>query len=57
MKILQDFRYKLIELNGDEEAINILDGWLEDWIYRKEACPICGVFDENDETGSEPVEK
>lgn len=48
MKLLQDLKYRMIEYS-DDQAIDVLDGWLENWIYRKESCPCCGVFDEDDE--------
>jgi hypothetical protein len=46
-KALQDAKYFMITC-GDDQAISILDGWLEDWLYRKEACPCCGTFNEDD---------
>jgi hypothetical protein len=47
-KVLQDCRYFMIE-SGDDEAVHILDAWLEEWLWRKTACPNCGNFNENDE--------
>lgn len=62
---LQDYRYYIIERGNDADIVDSLDFWLENWIFRKNCCPACGNFNENDEydsngtiqTGPEPVEK
>lgn len=48
MRAMMDFRYLWME-DSDEQAIETLDMWLENWIERKERCPNCGKFNEYDE--------
>lgn len=38
-KVLLDYEYEMI-FQG--EAVEMLDRWLENWLYRKDHCPRCG---------------
>lgn len=33
-------------IESDEGAIEILDRWLERWLYHKAHCPVCGTKDD-----------
>jgi hypothetical protein len=48
-RLLLDARYELIlsaqEEGNDSELIDMLDYWLEKWLYKKDDCPVCGKFD------------
>lgn len=42
-KVLLDTRYHMAILEGTDEAyIEMLDYWLENWLYKKSRCPDCG---------------
>lgn len=42
-ELLIDLRYKItLYINDDEAYVNMLDFWLENWLYYKDHCPCCG---------------
>ena len=47
-KLILDAEYVLL-LHSDSGAIEVLDKWLEDWLYRKDECPNCGKQENENE--------
>lgn len=35
----------MIESESDEYVIDVLNIWLEDWLWRRDCCPNCGVIE------------
>lgn len=42
--MLMEYRYEMAlhAQATDEDVIETLDAWLENWLYRKDHCPNCG---------------
>ena len=39
--IIMDAKYEMAFSEGNEGIINLLDRWLDDWLFRKDHCPKC----------------
>ncbi len=44
-KLMRDYEYEMIAM-GREYAVEVLDRWLERWLWAKHSCPKCGTVDE-----------
>lgn len=41
---LMEAKYFLAFAHGDDGIIDLLDTWLEDFLFRRNQCPECGDF-------------
>lgn len=43
--IVRNLRYEMALSEGDEGIIELLDLWLENFLFSKSRCPVCGEIE------------